>query len=356
MKKYLFTLLALASLSIVWMCACSSSNDEPANEDEEEEVVEEVVTYYKNPVINRDAPDPTVVRGKDGKFYAFSTMQNGNVPVYQSTNLADWEYYGEAYVPAKVPKFVPGAGIWAPDANYIKGKYVLYFSMSTWGGEWEAGIGRSTAVKAGGYYSDSKLLFNSREIGVQNSIDPVVYQEDGRNYLIWGSFRGIYITELTEDGLEIIDKNNIEKIAGTAYEGIYIHKRNDYYYMFGAWGSCCEGVNSTYRVVVGRSKSLYGPYFNKQGGMMLQNHHEEILVGSGRVKGPGHTSQIITDDKGQDWILYHGYDFNDPNAGRKMFLDKVNWDKDGWPTIGEGIPSVTKTVAPYFKSSTEENK
>ena len=137
MKKYLFALLALASLSIVWMCACSSSNDEPANEDEEEDVVEEVVTYYKNPVINRDAPDPTVVRGKDGKFYAFSTMQNGNVPVYQSTNLADWEYYGEAYVPANVPKFVPGAGIWAPDANYIKGKYVLYFSMSTWGGEWE---------------------------------------------------------------------------------------------------------------------------------------------------------------------------------------------------------------------------
>ena len=114
MKKYLFTLLALASLSAVWMCACTSSNDETANEEEEEEIVEEVVTYYKNPVINRDAPDPTVVRGKDGKFYAFSTMQNGNVPVYQSTNLADWEYYGEAYAPAKVPKFVPNAGIWAP--------------------------------------------------------------------------------------------------------------------------------------------------------------------------------------------------------------------------------------------------
>ena len=354
MSKHLFKLLVIASLMATLFCACSSSNDATNTEEEAEEEEAIVVTYYKNPVINRDAPDPTVVRGRDGKFYAFSTMQNGNVPVYQSDDLVNWEFYDNAYVQANVPKFVPNAGIWAPDANFIKDKYVLYFSMSTWGGEWEAGIGRSTAVKAGGYYSNSKLLFNSREIGVQNSIDPVVYQEDGRNYLIWGSFRGIYITELTEDGLEIIDKNNIEKIAGTAYEGIYIHKRNGYYYMFGAWGSCCEGVKSTYRVVVGRSKSLYGPYFNKQGGMMLQNHHEEILVGSGRVKGPGHTSQIITDDKGQDWILYHGYDFNDPNAGRKMFLDKVNWDRDGWPTIGEGVPTVTKTEAPYFKPQKDE--
>ena len=352
MKKYLFAILAFAMLAAVWMCACSSSDDETnVGEDEEKEEIEEVVTYYKNPVINRDAPDPTVVRGKNGKFYAFSTMQNGNVPVYQSDNLANWEYYGNAYADMNVPKFVPNAGIWAPDANYINGKYVLYFSMSTWGGEWEAGIGRSTAVKVGGYYSNSKLLFNSKEIGVQNSIDPVIFQEGGRNYLIWGSFRGIYITELTEDGLEIIDKTDIQKIAGTAYEGIYIHKRNDYYYMFGAWGSCCEGLNSTYRVVVGRSKSLFGPYVNKQGRKMLENNHEVILIGNDNVKGPGHTSQIFTDDKGQDWILYHGYEAADVNAGRKVFLDKVNWDSEGWPTIGNGTPTTKKSVAPYFNSN-----
>lgn len=357
MKKYLLAILAFTLLTSVWMCACSSSGDEPIiEEEEEEEEIKEVVTYYTNPVINRDAPDPTVVRGKDGKFYAFSTMQNGNVPVYQSDNLANWEFYGNAYANMNVPTFVPGAGIWAPDANYINGKYVLYFSMSTWGGEWEAGIGRSTAVKPGGYYSDSKLLFNSREIGVQNSIDPVVYQEKGRNYLIWGSFRGIYITELTEDGLEIIDKTDIQRIAGTAYEGIYIHKRDGYYYMFGAWGSCCEGLNSSYRVIVGRSKELYGPYVNKQGRKMLDNNHETILVGNDLVRGPGHTSQIFTDDKGQDWILYHGYEAADVNAGRKMFLDKVNWDNDGWPTIGNGTPTIKKSAAPYFKSNTEDNK
>ncbi|MBR5863163.1 MAG: family 43 glycosylhydrolase [Alistipes sp.] len=353
MKKYRFTLAAVAALMSVLLCACS---DEPVLVDgPDEEEPEVVVTYYKNPVINQDAPDPTVVRGNDGKFYAFSTGGN-NTPVYWSDNLVDWSFYGTAYTNANAPKFVPDAGLWAPDANYIKGKYVLYFSMSKWGGEWDAGIGRAVAVKPGGFYSDAKLLFNSRDIGVQNSIDPVVFQEGNRKYLIWGSFRGIYITELTENGLELIDKTDIQKIAGTAYEGIYIHKRDGYYYMFGAWGSCCDGVNSTYRVVVGRSKSLYGPYFDKSGGRMLDNRHETILVGNDKVKGPGHTSQIITDDNGDDWILYHGYDVNEPNAGRKVYLDKVNWDKDGWPTIGvgTGTPTTARTKAPYFKPVEKE--
>lgn len=351
MRKYLYALLAVALLSSAWLCACSSSDDEIPEEEEKEEEVK--VTYYRNPVINNDAPDPTVIRGNDGKFYAFSTMKDGNVPVYRSDDMVNWSYYSGAYTTANVPKFVPGAGIWAPDINRIEGRYVLYFSMSTWGGEWEAGIGRSTSPRPEGYYSNSKLLFNSKDIGVQNSIDPVVFQEKGRKYLIWGSFRGIFITELTDDGLDILDKNDKEQIAGTAYEGIYIHKRGEYYYMFGAWGSCCEGLNSTYRVVVGRSKSLYGPYVNKKGEKMLNNCHEVILKGNDKVKGPGHTSQIITDDNGDDWILYHGYDVNEPNAGRKMYLDRVKWDNNGWPTIGNGTPTTSRSKAPYFKPAEE---
>lgn len=351
MKKYLYALLAVATLSSLTLCACSSDEEDVVEEPEDK--VE--VKYYQNPVINNDAPDPTVIRGNDGKFYAFTTMQNGNVPIYRSDDMINWRYYSGAYAALNVPTFVPNAGIWAPDINKIEGKYVLYFSMSTWGGEWEAGIGRSVGVRPEGYYSDSKLLFNSKDIGVQNSIDPVVFQEDGRKYLIWGSFRGIYIAELTDDGLELVDKTAIERIAGTAYEGIYIHKRGEYYYMFGAWGSCCSGLNSTYCVVVGRSKSLYGPYVDKNGNKMLDNRHETILVGNDKVKGPGHTSQIITDDNGKDWILYHGYDVNDPGAGRKMYLDRVKWSSDGWPTIGNnGTPTTNRAVGPYFKPKTED--
>lgn len=320
--RYLYLLAAVAMI-----CSCASAKRESAT------------ATYTNPVINNNAPDPTVIRAKDGTFYAYSTMQHGNVPVYKSQDMVNWEFVGGAFRRGEVPRFVPRANIWAPDINYIEGKYVLYFSMSTWGGEWEAGIGRAVADSPEGPFTNAKLLFNSKQIGVQNSIDPVIYQEDGRKYLIWGSFRGIYLTELTEDGLELIDSKNLLKIAGTAYEGTYILKRKGYYYLFASIGTCCEGVKSTYQTVVGRSKSLFGPYVDKQGRKMLDNHHEVLLSGDDKVKGSGHDSQIITDDKGQDWIYYHGFDVNEEKAGRKMYLDQVNWDKDGWPSIGNGYPA-----------------
>ncbi|MBQ2037143.1 MAG: family 43 glycosylhydrolase [Alistipes sp.] len=318
-------LFSLAVVALLISCSGVKSDDMAAT--------------YTNPVIDNNAPDPTVIRAKDGTFYAYSTMMYGNVPVYKSQDMINWEYIGGAFRKGEVPKFVPKANIWAPDINYIEGKYVLYFSMSTWGGEWEAGIGRAVADSPEGPFTNAKLLFNSKQIGVQNSIDPVVFQEDGRKYLIWGSFRGIYLTELTEDGLELIDSKDLLKIAGTAYEGTYILKRKGYYYLFASIGSCCNGLNSTYQTVVGRSKSLFGPYVDKQGRKMLDNYHEILLSGDDAVKGPGHDSQILTDDKGQDWIYYHGVDVNEVKAGRKMYLDQVNWGKDGWPTIGNGYPA-----------------
>lgn len=326
-----------AILTLALLSSCASTKNK-------EEVITEIV--YINPVIETDAPDPTVIRADDGMFYAYTTQRNGNVPVYRSPNMQQWELIGGAFAEGEVPKFVPKGGIWAPDINLIDGKYVLYFSMSKWGGEWDCCIGRAVSDRPEGPFTDAKMLFRSKDIGVQNSIDPVVVQDDGRKYLAWGSFHGIYITELTDDGLELDDPKNLTMIAGTAYEGTYIHKRGGYYYLFAATGSCCEGMNSTYRIVVGRSRSLFGPYVDRQGRPMTENNHEVLVSGDEVVRGPGHTSQIITDDNGDDWIYYHGYDaVQKASTGRNMLLDKVTWDDEGWPSIGiYGRPTRVKTI------------
>ena len=304
---------------------------------------------FTNPVVDRDAPDPTVIRAEDGNYYMYSTQRDGNLPIYKSADMISWEYLGGAFRRGEVPRFVPRAGIWAPDISKVGDKYVLYFSMSTWGGEWECGIGRAVSDNPEGPFVDSKFLFNSKLIGVRNSIDPMLFQEDGRCYLIWGSFSGIYITELSEDGLELDDIHNVHRIAGTAYEGSYIHYRKGYYYLFASVGACCEGLNSTYKTVVGRSKSLYGPYVDREGRKMLENHHEVLLEGDNNVKGPGHDSQIVKDDKGSDWIFYHGYDVKEPRAGRKMYLGRVEWGKDGWPTIGDDKKTRMSDSKPVIK-------
>ena len=106
-------------------------------------------------------------------------------------------------------------------------------------------------------------------------------------------------------------------------------------------------MKSTYQTVVGRSRSLYGPYVDRAGRKMLDNHHEVLLSGDDVVRGPGHDSQIVTDDAGQDWIFYHGYDVKSPEAGRKMFLERVEWH-DGWPVIGTDGHASASGVAPYI--------
>lgn len=309
--------------------------------------VETVGETYTNPVLDMSVPDPTVVRGEDGRFYMYGTEDTRNVPIYVSDNLVDWDFVGTAFTDATRPSMVPGGGIWAPDINKIGDKYVLYFSKSKWGGEWECGIGCAVADNPGGPFLNAKKLFISNEIGVQNSIDPFYIEEDGRKYMFWGSFRGIYAIELSDDGLSVKDGAEKVKIAGTLIEGTYIIKRDGYYYLFGSAGSCCDGANSSYHVMVARSENLLGPYVNKVGGKALDNAFSNLLFRSPDVVGPGHNSELVVDDAGQHWMLYHGYDAKDIGGGRKVFLDKVEWDKDGWPMVNNVRPSV-KAELPVF--------
>lgn len=295
-------------------------------------------TTYKNPIINQSLPDPTIVKANDGFFYLYATEDIRNVPIFRSENLVDWKYLGTAFSETTRPNFEPNGGIWAPDINYINGKYVLYYSMSVWGGEWTCGIGVATSEKPDGGFSDKGKLFRSNEIGVQNSIDPFYIEDNGKKYLFWGSFRGIYAIELSDDGLSVKENTEKQQVAGTAYEGVYIHKKGQYYYMFASIGSCCEGLNSTYTTVVGRSENLMGPYTNKQGKPMLENHHEIFIQKNEKFVGTGHNSEIITDNSGQDWILYHAVSVDNPK-GRVLLLDKIEW-KDNWPIIQGQSPSL----------------
>jgi arabinan endo-1,5-alpha-L-arabinosidase len=189
----------------------------------------------------------------------------------------------------------------------------------------------------------------SDNVGVLNSIDPCYFEEDGHKYLIWGSFQGIYYVELTDNGLKVKTGSTPVRIAGSAFEATYLYKHNDLYYLFASVGSCCEGVNSTYQTVVGRSTSLFGPYLDKNGNSMLDNAYEVVIHGSDAFKGPGHNSGIFTDEKGEDWIMYHAFSATEVNLGRCLMLDKIVW-VDNWPTVKDGVPSSTKVQGPTFKN------
>ena len=328
-------ILAMTLLSVSTL-ACRADNGEQKEK-----------KTYKNPVVDYSLPDPTVMKAADGYFYLYATENIRNTPILRSKNLVDWDEIGTAFTDATRPTFEEKGNIWAPDINYIDGKYVLYYSMSVWGGEWTCGVGVATADKPEGPFTDKGALFRSNTINVQNSIDPFYIEEGGKKYLFWGSFRGIYGMELSDDGLSLRKGAEKVQIAGTAYEGTYIHKKGDYYYLFASIGSCCEGLKSTYTTVVGRSKNLFGPYVDKKGQPMLENHHEVLIHANDAFVGTGHNSEIVQDEAGKDYMLYHAVSKANP-TGRVLMLDQVLWT-DGWPEVTGTSPSL-EAEAPVFNA------
>lgn len=328
------------SQAVLTIClvACSSSSGK--------EDIPEKNGLYHNPVVNYSLPDPSVIKGEDGYFYLYATEDIRNLPIHRSKNLVHWEFMGTAFTNQTRPNFVEGGGLWAPDINKVGDKYVLYYSMSVWGGEWTCGIGCATADNPRGPFKDRGKLFISSEINVQNSIDPFYIEDAGKKYLFWGSFRGIYGIELADDGLSVKVGATLKQVAGTAYEGTYIYKKGNFYYLFASVGSCCEGVKSTYTTVVGRSESLFGPYRDKSAGGMLDNHHEILIHKNSAFVGTGHNSEIVTDDAGSNWIFYHAVSTANPE-GRVLMLDRVEWE-GGWPSVKTDSPSL-EAEKPVFR-------
>lgn len=205
-----------------------------------EEPVVEAKSTYRNPVIDYSLPDPTIIKADDGYFYLYATEDIRNTPIHRSRNLVDWEEIGTAFTEETRPTFEPKGGLWAPDINYINGQYVLYYSMSVWevSGLW---IGVATPTNRKGRSLTRDRCSEARQFKFKILLDQFFMEDNGKKYLFWGSFRGIYGIELSGDGLSVRDGAKKKQVAGTAYEGTYIHKRGDYYYLFASIGSCCEG-------------------------------------------------------------------------------------------------------------------
>lgn len=308
---------------------------------------------YTNPVFDQNTPDPSVVQAPDGAFYAYGTGGTCR----KSYDLVHWEDMGialqrptwnDSVRTDKEGKVHPMRfSLWALDVSRVGKKYLVHYASAYWGNETRTGLGVAEGTSPT-EFTDCGKMFCSTEIGVQNSIDPCYVKDKGKKYLIWGSFRRLYMGRLTKDGKRIKNPSHLTQVAGTAFEGAMVYKRKGYYYLFASVGTCCEGAKSTYHTVVGRSKKLAGPYVDRQGGRMLDNHYETVIKGNDRWKGPGHNSEIITDKEGDTWLLYHAYDAQDPEKGRVMLLDKLLWDEEGWPYVEGGTPSTTPQDAPVL--------
>lgn len=337
-----------------------SSSEEPSISVE----LEMKRSTYTNSVYFYDFPDPSGVYDPIQRMW-FLYATGGQY--LRSSDGVTWGQKG--WVFGHLPDWgTKGAGLWAPDVQYINGQYVMYYSLSTWGDP-NPGIGYATAPKPNGPWTDHGKLFLSQEIGVNNSIDANAFVDPNTNrvYLVWGSMRGNYLVELTRDGLGFkagsVEQAALSKIrvAGLdtvhgwdaeTYEAAYIRYWDGYYYLFLSMGTCCEGLSSTYKVVVGRALSPYGPYYDDTDtDMRNRSAGKLVLQKNDTFVGTGHNS-VIDDVNGEPWIYYHAYHV-DKQSARVLLQDKLLFDENGWPYVEGFTPSTTEQIGPYYHSVVE---
>lgn len=287
------------------------------------------------------AHDPSRITKQGNTYYLYRTSQG--IMEKTSTDLRNWTYGGRVF-PGNPPSWttnaVPGftGDFWAPDIIYHNGVYYLYYAVSSFASQVSAIGLATTANLATGPWTDQGAVIQSTYGDPYNCIDPCpLVDTNGTMWLTFGSYwNGIYLMQLDPTTGKRISANS--PLTHLAYhnstydsiEGSFLYQHGGYYYLFVNWDTCCQGVNSTYNIRVGRSRSVTGPYLDRDGVNLVNSGGSMFLESTARFIGPGQTG--ITDDNGTYWLTYHYYDGN--NGGTPTLgLGRLAWSADGWPVF-----------------------
>lgn len=293
--------------------------------------------FYLNPVLGGDYPDPSIVRVGNDYYLTHSSFDYyPGLLVWHSTDLVHWERISHA-----LTRNV--GSVWAPDLTYVNGKYYIYFPAG--GTNWVV-----VADSPAGPWSDPV------DLKLNGFIDPGhVLDSKGNRYLYLS--KG-YIVKLTPDGLSkaeepVSNYNGWQFPKEWSTECFCLESpkstvKNSYFYLTTAEGGTA-GPATAHMVVSARSKSPYGPFENSPCNPIVhtQSRNERWWC-------QGHGS-LIEDVKGNWWIMYHSYEKYFQTLGRQTLMLPIEWTKDNWFRVPEGIGSGDSIQIPAGQAFTPDN-
>lgn len=331
---------------------------------QESKIVE--IVKFKNPVIDLDFPDPTVIRGHDGYFYAYATQAVSlhdtiNIHVARSKDLIHWDILKDA-LPQKPSWADTTQSFWAPHVSFdtVSHIYYMYYSGESNSQTFGKCIGVATSKNPEGPFIDKgdPLICGDSFI----NIDPMAFDDPktGKKLLYWGSaFLPIKVQELSDDRLSFKPGSSPQDVVAPGkdsdynilIEGAWLHYRDGNYYLYYSGDNCC-GDKANYAVMVAKASEATGPFTRM--GETNTSKSSAILKLSDIWMAPGHNS-VITDDAGNDWIIYHAINKSKPSEEirngtkdrRVMLIDPIFY-KDNWPYIRGGVPSSDSILSPVI--------
>lgn len=280
--------------------------------------------------------DPSTIVECDGKYYTFGTGGGGLI----STD--GWTWNSGAVR--------PGGGA-APDAIKIGDRYLILYG-ATGGGAAFRHRGKIYSMwnktldptSPDFKYTDTVVVATSDGYEDCDAIDPGVMLDPvtGRLWLTYGTYFGFSrIVELDPKTGKRIKDNKPEDVA-IVCEATDLIYRDGWYYLLATHGTCCDGANSTYNIVVGRSKKITGPYIDNVGRSMLEGGGKMVAVTSGNLIGPGHFGRVILGDGIEKMSCHYEADL-DQGARSVLGIRPLLW-KNGWPVAGDLLKEGTYKI------------
>ena len=232
--------------------------------------------------------DPSTLAECDGKYYTFGTGGGGLI------SDDGWAWHGGAVR--------PGGGA-APDVMKIGDRYLIIYG-ATGGGLGGGHNGRILTMwnktldpKSPDFrFSKPVEVCSSDGLEDQDAIDPCLFLDPntGRLWVTYGTYFGsIRLIELDPATGRRVAGNKERDIAIDC-EATDLIYRDGWYYLLGTHGTCCDGPNSTYNIVVGRSRNVVGPYLDNMGRDMLHGGGRMVVAAGDRKYGPGHFGRAIS--------------------------------------------------------------
>jgi arabinan endo-1,5-alpha-L-arabinosidase len=327
MKKILFSLLMLASVNVFAQPA-SLINDS-------------LIPVH----------DPVIIR-QDSMYYIFCTGQG--ITAFSSPDMKHWKQLKPVF--DKAPQWAVDAipsfrgHIWAPDISYHNGQFYLYYAVSAFGKNTSC-IGLATnktldpSSKNFKWIDHGKVIQSVPGRDMWNAIDPnLIMDENNTPWLVFGSFwNGMKLVKLDSALTAVAEPQEWytvasrkrdfilpDSVAGdAAIEAPFIYRHGKYFYLFVSFDYCCRGEKSTYKMMVGRSEKVMGPYADRDGVPMNLGGGSLVLEGDTNWHGVGHNA--VANFNGTDYLIFHGYDAAD-NGRSKLRIEKIGWFND-WPSV-----------------------
>ena len=270
--------------------------------------------------------DPSTIQWCDGKYYTFGTGAGG----LMSADGWVWESGATR----------PGGGA-APDCIKIGDRYLVGYS-TTGGGLGGGHAGRIVTMWNKTLDPNSPDFAYTEPIEVANSLvdedcDAIdigfCMDDNGRLFCTYGTYFGnIRMVELDPKTGERLAGNKPVDVAIDCEASVMIY-RDGWYYLLGTHGTCCDGVNSTYNIVVGRSRNPYGPFMDNVGRDMLQGGGKMVVAADERQFGAGHFGRYIV-EPGVEKMSFHWEGDLDRSGRSVLAIRPIIW-RDGWPEAGE---------------------